>query len=429
MKWLLLVAALAWALEFDEDVARRFGVAESTIAKRPSKFTPECDPDDDDFFNQFRPYDEVVEFMRELASSFPKRAKLVEIGRSGVRQLPIYAMEVKGKREAGVVLALAGVHGREWTSIAATLFALKELLTSAPTPLLAVHVIPIANPDGYVTTFSPGSHSKEKFAKGELVKEASIPNRYFRKNGRGVDLNRNFPAHWGNDTKTKSLRLPGSDVYQGPFPASEPEIQALDEYARRVADRLVGVMDFHCCMGAVLAPVLTAQIAASAGERNHQAGLAVVQALSRAGRGVTKTVKNGDGLPGQYEWRPRDAKDRGAGLSSTWAFHTLAVDLALVVELRGKFVAPCFEIKQLGKEAWFGLEAMLDEASKQTVLSLAQRQRARAAPLPKTATPPSSSFALPLGSAALVSAASAAVVWFLAVHVRQRRLLKKSVTS
>ncbi|KAH9260980.1 hypothetical protein BASA81_000676 [Batrachochytrium salamandrivorans] len=374
MRWLLfaLGAVLVCGLEFDEDLARRFGVAESTIAKRPSKFTPECDFDDneDDFFNQFHPYDEVVKFMRKLAASYPNRAKLVEIGRSGAGHLPIYAMEVKGKTE-GVVLALAGIHGREWTSIAATLFALKELVSSSPSS--AVHVVPIANPDGYVTTFSSGSHSKEKFAKGELVKEASIPNRYYRKNGRGVDLNRNFPGHWGNDTKTKSLRLPGSDVYQGPFPSSEPEIQALEHYANRVIDRLVGVIDFHCCMGAVLAPVLTGQ-SALVGERNHLAGLSIVKALSRAGKGVTKTVKNGDGLPGQYEWRPRESKDRGAGLSSTWAFHTLAVDLAYVVELRGKFVAPCFEIKQLGKEAWFGLESLLNEANKQPILTLAQRQ-------------------------------------------------------
>ena len=45
-----------------------------------------------------------------------------------------------------------------------------------------------------------------------------------RKNARGVDLNRNYPAHWGEPGSSGD---PGSATYRGPSPASEPETQVI----------------------------------------------------------------------------------------------------------------------------------------------------------------------------------------------------------
>jgi hypothetical protein len=86
--------------------------------------------------------------------------------------------------------------------------------------------VPVANPDGYDYTFTPG-------------------NRLWRKNLRdnngdgqisavdGVDLNRNFAYRWGWDNEGSSPD-PFSGTYRGPSPSSEPETKALDRLFRRV---------------------------------------------------------------------------------------------------------------------------------------------------------------------------------------------------
>ena len=50
-----------------------------------------------------------------------------------------------------------------------------------------------------------------------------------RKNGRAVDLNRNFPFRWRPGGKSK-----GSPFYPGPKPASEPETKAVMRFVRRI---------------------------------------------------------------------------------------------------------------------------------------------------------------------------------------------------
>jgi murein tripeptide amidase MpaA len=89
-----------------------------------------------------------------------------------------------------------------------------------------IWIVPVANPDGYDYTFTPG-------------------NRLWRKNlhdnngdgnitiGDGVDPNRNFPKHWGFDNEGSS-NDPATETYRGTGPASEPETQAMDALFRRV---------------------------------------------------------------------------------------------------------------------------------------------------------------------------------------------------
>ena len=86
--------------------------------------------------------------------------------------------------------------------------------------------VPVANPDGYDFTFTPG-------------------NRLWRKNLRdndgdgqitgqdGVDPNRNYPTKWGYDNEGSSPSY-GSQTYRGVAPASEPETRALDGLMSRI---------------------------------------------------------------------------------------------------------------------------------------------------------------------------------------------------
>ena len=67
-----------------------------------------------------------------------------------------------------------------------------------------------------------------------------------RGNAHGVDLNRNFPYRW------RAAEPPGSDYYQGPEPASEPETRATMRLIRRVEPSVT--IWFHQPWGEVLAP-------------------------------------------------------------------------------------------------------------------------------------------------------------------------------
>ena len=89
-----------------------------------------------------------------------------------------------------------------------------------------IWVLPIANPDGYDFTFTPGNREWRKNLHdnnndGQITAVD------------GVDPNRNFPSHWGFDNEGSSDD-PSAETYRGTGPASEPETQAIDGLLKRV---------------------------------------------------------------------------------------------------------------------------------------------------------------------------------------------------
>ena len=139
------------------------------------------------------------------------------------------------------VLFMATHHAREWVSTAVATKLIRWLADSAPPALLGsrdVWVIPVENPDGYQYTFTN--------------------DRFWRKNRRlnadstyGVDPNRNYPAFWGVDNLGSSP-TPGTEIYRGTGPASEPETQAI--IAFHAAHPPVVSLSYHTYSGLVLYP-------------------------------------------------------------------------------------------------------------------------------------------------------------------------------
>ncbi|HEX8157537.1 MAG TPA: M14 family metallopeptidase, partial [Solirubrobacteraceae bacterium] len=108
-------------------------------------------------------------------------------------------------------LDIAGVTASELTSLVNT----RE-----------IWIVPVANPDGYDFTFTPGNrlwrkNLRDNNGDGQITA------------GDGVDPNRNFPAHWGFDNEGSSAD-PGAETYRGSAPTSEPETKAMNGFLRQV---------------------------------------------------------------------------------------------------------------------------------------------------------------------------------------------------
>ncbi|MFI5845592.1 M14 family zinc carboxypeptidase [Catenuloplanes sp. NPDC051500] len=190
----------------------------------------------------FRPYagpDGLRDELAGLAAAYPRIVSLQTIGRSA-RGVEIQAVKITrdaretrdGSRPA--VLYLGAQHGREWITPEMNRRLIRHVLAGYGTDAALTSLVdttelwfvPVANPDGYDYTFTPG-------------------NRLWRKNLRdndgdgrisendGVDLNRNFAEKWGYDNEGSSDN-PAAETYRGPAPQSEPETAALDGLLTRI---------------------------------------------------------------------------------------------------------------------------------------------------------------------------------------------------
>jgi hypothetical protein len=177
----------------------------------------------------YRTYNETTVVLQGLQAAHPSLAALSIIGTT-IEGRAIYALKVSDN--VGVdepepeVLIMGCHHARELMSVEMPLHFAEYLLAQYGTdPQVTqlvngreIWIVPIVNPDGYV------------FVQNNHIGDSS---NWWRKNRRnngngtfGVDLNRNYGYNWGYDN-IGSSPTPGSAVYRGTAPFSEPETQAV----------------------------------------------------------------------------------------------------------------------------------------------------------------------------------------------------------
>ena len=190
----------------------------------------------------FRSYSEpggIRDELQQVARDNPGLTKLVSIGTSvqGQQILAVKvtknAQQVKdGSRPA--VLYSSAQHAREWITPEMNRRLLHYVIdgyASDPTirrllDKTELWFVPVANPDGYDFTFTPGNRLWRKTLRdndgdGQITGQD------------GVDPNRNYPTKWGYDNEGSSPSY-GSQTYRGVAPGSEPETQALDGLLSRI---------------------------------------------------------------------------------------------------------------------------------------------------------------------------------------------------
>jgi len=214
--------------------------------------------DASDFFSDFQTYDSIVAWASQLQSNgssgllgtaSPNVNYTASIGKS-TEGRDIFSLSITGGIESTLtkqwVFIQALLHAREWIATSTALYFCNYLITNyASDPnlqtlldKLVFVVVPVANPDGYIYSWET--------------------DRLWRKNRSnntdgtfGVDLNRNFPSHWGLDSGSSGAT--SDDDYRGPSAGSELETQVSMQLLYSLPN-LVAAIDLHSFSQVILRP-------------------------------------------------------------------------------------------------------------------------------------------------------------------------------
>ncbi len=139
----------------------------------------------------------------------------------------LYAVKVGEGSPVGIVQY--AMHGREYP-VANLAFLHYQIGVFQG----SVWFLPLVNPDGALLA-ETGLSSAPKREREKLVcmNGESEDFSLWKANGRGVDLNVNFPAFWGKGSK--NTRTAGRENYIGEKPFSEPETYALKKFTEKIA--------------------------------------------------------------------------------------------------------------------------------------------------------------------------------------------------
>ncbi|KAK2156094.1 hypothetical protein LSH36_222g04005 [Paralvinella palmiformis] len=130
------------------------------------------------------------------------------------------------------------IHAREWLTGATILKIIDHFITNYGTDQEVTdlvnkydwHFLPVINPDGYIYSWETDRY----WRKSRNINEGS--------DCIGTDLNRNFDSHWSLDGTEPD---PCSINYHGTGPASEPEIEVMQNELLRLGPTLTGSVAMH----------------------------------------------------------------------------------------------------------------------------------------------------------------------------------------
>ncbi|KAG4072020.1 hypothetical protein HA402_010957 [Bradysia odoriphaga] len=187
-------------------------------------------------FNQYYRYDEIVEYLDDLAKSYPKLVTVGTIGKSfECRDIKSITIS-DGQRSNGTkstILVDAGIHAREWIAPATALYIIHELVENYSENQKLLEnlnwiVVPVLNPDGYEYT-----HTQERFWRKTRKPTGNCA---------GTDANRNFDYHW---SEIGSSSNPCSDTFHGKNAFSEPETIALRDLMHSIRGECKFYLTLH----------------------------------------------------------------------------------------------------------------------------------------------------------------------------------------
>jgi hypothetical protein len=186
-------------------------------------------------------YSEMIAQINARQASYPSIAQVSTLSPLTHQGRTIYALKISDNvavdEDEPEVLYMGNHHARELISVMIPLAIADSLLMNyGSDPRFTewvdereTWIIPIVNPDGFVYVENTDTNWRK--------------NRRINGGGSfGVDPNRNYDYEWGHDNNGSSPS-PSSETYRGPSAASEPEIQAVQNFVN--AHNFVISLSFH----------------------------------------------------------------------------------------------------------------------------------------------------------------------------------------
>jgi len=195
-------------------------------------------------WEDYHSYDQITGYIDEVAATYDFASAEV-IGQSVEgRDLKVLKMERAGPGAKNVWID-ANIHAREWIANAVATYQIKELLENdaVDTTYLDnfnIYILPLANPDGYEY-----SRNTERLWRKNRADNAGAPN------CKGVDLNRNWPFHYG---ETGVSPIPCSDVFCGLGPLDQPESSAMANFYDALTPKAELAISMHSALDQFLYP-------------------------------------------------------------------------------------------------------------------------------------------------------------------------------
>jgi g-D-glutamyl-meso-diaminopimelate peptidase len=201
-------------------------------------------------------YQAMKEDLARLQYRYPSFLKIKTIGRSVLGKRLIAVRIGTGKKQ---IHYNGSFHAREWITTPLLVKFIEDYAKSYTNgsrlrdkdmrqlfQQTSLWIVPLVNPDG-VELVQRGVTAKNPYYE-RLLKwnNGSFDFSQWKANIRGVDLNRQYPAHWEEEKQRNAARGvtgPGPLYYAGTAPLTEPEAIVIANLTKRHDFRLV--MAFH----------------------------------------------------------------------------------------------------------------------------------------------------------------------------------------
>lgn len=217
-----------------EDVQSLISKSDPDLSKKKQKHGEKLD-----IVGIFPTYDELLTWMSDLAVEYPELASTFSIGNTYEgRPMQVLQLGLAGTNKWKIWLD-SGMHSREWIAVTTAVYVVDQLVQGYANNDAEIvsflekfdfHILPSANPDGYVYTHTTDRTWRKNRKPDEVT--GCI----------GVDLNRNFNFQWGG---VNSDSDPCATMFMGPSPESEIEVQNIVNYILADATSFVWYHSYH----------------------------------------------------------------------------------------------------------------------------------------------------------------------------------------
>ena len=199
-------------------------------------------------------YKEMASDISLLKRTYSKYVNVKNLGKSCDNR-KIYDVVIGNQKSGRSLIVIGAIHAREYMTTQLCMAQIELYLqnyndkigvtsTNEVLNRIAVHYIPMANPDGVSISQSGLSAIQNASLKNALKKmPGADKTKYWKANARGVDLNKNF--NYNYIAKYGGKR--GSEGYTGESVNSEPETKAIVAFLDRMksSGTLKGLINYH----------------------------------------------------------------------------------------------------------------------------------------------------------------------------------------